>query len=99
MNDAHRRWGPFGSLESAVRAFINDLAKEIDAAIAPNSVSWVHLASQQGSEDATRELIAAGAQCVRGYVVAVQAPPIFFGHARQETGTENGEDGGGNNGA
>ena len=60
-NDAHRRWGPFGSLESAVRAFINDLAKEIDAVIAPNSASWLHLASQQGSEDATRELIAAGA--------------------------------------
>ena len=61
MNDARRRrWGPFGSLESAVRAFINDLARDIDAVCAPNSASWVHLASQQGSEDATRELIAAG---------------------------------------
>ena len=65
MNDAHRRWGPFGSIESAVRACINDPAKEIDAVItsnsAPNSANWLHLASQEGSEDATRELIAAGA--------------------------------------
>ena len=62
INDADFSWGLFGSLESVVRAFINDRAKDIDMAIDPETgLNWLHLASKKGSEEAARALIAAGA--------------------------------------